>query len=150
MHEIGKSGEFSVRLFGPLLKSGLSLIGNILKPLAKSVLIPLGLTAAVSATDAAIHKNMFESDVATLIMSNEKMIDIIKIVNSLEDSGLLIKSNSETIKSKAEEKKGLFLSMLLGTCIASLLENLLTGKGTNRAGKGTVRASHDFWCRVIL
>ena len=117
---------------------------NVRKSLAKSVLIPLGLTAAVSATDAAIHKNMFESDVATLIMSNEKMIDIMKIVNSLEDSGLLIKSNSETIKSKAEEKKGLFLSMLLGTCIASLLENLLTGKGTNRAGKGTVRASQDF------
>ena len=59
MHEIGKSGEFSVRLFGPLLKSGLSLIGNILKPLAKSVLIPLGLTAAVSATDAAISKRRF-------------------------------------------------------------------------------------------
>ena len=146
MHEIGKSREFLVRLFGPLLKSGLSLIGNVLKPLAKSVLIPFGLTAAVSATDAAIHKNMFESDVATLIMSNEKLIDIMKIVKSLEDSGLLIKSNSETIKSKAEEQKGLFLSMW----IASLLRNILTDKGTNRAGKGTVRGSQVFWCRVIL
>ena len=60
------------------------LIGNVLKPLAKSVLIPLGLTtAAASVTDAVIHKKMFGSGNRTLIMSNEEMNDIIKIVKSL-------------------------------------------------------------------
>ena len=61
LHKIGQSGGFLGRLLGLLLKSGLSLIGNVLKPLALSVLIPLGLTAAASATDAAIHKKMFGS-----------------------------------------------------------------------------------------
>ena len=59
LHKIGQSGGFLGRLLGPLLKTGLPLIGNVLKPLAKSVLIPLGLTAAASATDTAIHKKMF-------------------------------------------------------------------------------------------
>ena len=109
---------------------------NILKPLAKSVLIPLGLTAAASAADVAIHKKMFgsvhpselASRMTTLIISNEEMNDIIKIVKSLEESGLLIKGVSETIKNKAKEKKGGFLSMLLSTLSASLLGNLLTSK----------------------
>ena len=57
LHKIGQSGGFLGRLLGPLLKTGLSLIGNVLKPLAKTDLIPLGLTAAASSTDAAIHKN---------------------------------------------------------------------------------------------
>ena len=61
LHKIGQSGGFLGRLLGPLLKTGLPLIGNVLKPLAKSVLIPLGLTAAASATDAAIHRKMFGS-----------------------------------------------------------------------------------------
>ena len=67
------------------------LIGNVLKPLAKSLLIPLGLTAAASATDAAIHKKMFGSGTTTLITSNEEMNDVMKIVKSLEESFLLIK-----------------------------------------------------------
>ena len=78
MHKIGQSGGFLGRLLGPLLKTGLPLIGNVLKPLAKSVLIPLGLTAATSATDAAIHKKMFGSGNTTLISFNEEMIDIMK------------------------------------------------------------------------
>ena len=62
MHTIGQSGEFLGRLLGPLLKTGLPLIGNVLKPLVKSVLLPLGLTAAAAAaTDAAIHKETFGS-----------------------------------------------------------------------------------------
>ena len=60
LHKIGQSGGFLGRLLGPLLKTGLPLMKNVLKPLAKSVLIPLGLTAAASATDAAIHKKMLE------------------------------------------------------------------------------------------
>ena len=74
------------------------LIGNVLKPLGKSILIPLRLTASTSATDAAIHKKMFRSaNTMTLIISNEEMNDIMKIVKSLEESGLLIKGLSETI-----------------------------------------------------
>ena len=64
------------------------------------------------------------------------MKDIIRIVKSLEDSGLLLKGVSETIQNEAKEQKGGFLSMLLGTLGASLLGNLLTGKGIYRAGKG--------------
>ena len=83
---------------------------------------------------------MFGSGVTTLIISNEEMNDITKIVESLKESGLLIKDVSETIKNEAKEQKGGFLGMLLGTLGASLLGNLLTGKGTIRAGKGTIRA----------
>ena len=79
MHKIGQSGGFLGRLLGPLLKTGLPLIGNVFKPLAKTVLIPLGLTAVASATDAAIHKKMFGSGTTTLIISNEKMDDVMKI-----------------------------------------------------------------------
>ena len=61
LHKIGQSGGFFGRLLGPLLKAGLLLIENVLKPLAKSVLIPLGLTIVASATDSAIHKKMFRS-----------------------------------------------------------------------------------------
>ena len=78
---------------------------NVLKPLAKSVSIPLGLTAAASATDAAIHKKMFGSGTMTLIISNKEMSDIMKIVKYLEESGLLIKDVSETIKNEAKKTK---------------------------------------------
>ena len=83
MHEIGQSGESLVKLLGPLLKTGLSLIGNVFKPLAKSVLIPLGLTAAASITDAACHSKTFGSGNTTLTISNEEMNDIMKIVKTL-------------------------------------------------------------------
>ena len=104
------------------------LIGNVLKPLAKSVLISLGLTAAASATDAAIHKKMFGSRTTTLIISNEEMNDIMKIVKSLEESDLLIKSVSKTIENKAKEQKVRFLGMLLDSLGTSVLANLLQGK----------------------
>ena len=85
---------------------------NVLKPLAQSVLIPLGLAAAASATDAAIHKKMFGSGVTTFIISIEEMNDIMKIVKSLEEPGLLIKNVSETIENEAKEQKGGFLGIL--------------------------------------
>ena len=77
------------------------LIRNLLELLAKNVLIPLWLTTAASTTDAAIHKKMFGSGYATLIISNKELEDIMKIINSLDDSGLLIKGVSETIKNEA-------------------------------------------------
>ena len=113
------------------------LIGNVLKPLVKSVLIPLELTAAVSAIDVAIHKKMFGAVIITFIISIEEMNDFMKIVKLLEESGLLKNRVSETIKNEAEEQKGGFLGMLLGTLGPSLLANLLTGKGT-------IRADQDF------
>ena len=139
------SGGFLCRLLGPLLKTGLPLISNIIKPLAKSVLIPSGLTAAASAADAGIHKKILGSgnncpsssaSHIALIISNDEINDIIKIVKSLEDSGLLLKEVTETLQNEVKEKKGGFLNMLLGTLSASLLGNLLTGKGIYRAGKG--------------
>ena len=133
-----QSGVFLGRLLGPLLKTGLPLIKNVIKPLAKSVLIPLGLTAAASAADAGIHKKILGSghNNTTLIISNDEINDIIKIVKSLEDSGLLLKGVTETVQNEVKEQKGGFLSMVLGTLSASLLGNLLTGKGIYRAGKG--------------
>ena len=92
-----QSGEFLGRVLGPLLKIGLPLMKSVIQPLAKSFLIPLGLTAAAAA-DAGIHKKILGSGHnATLIISNDDMKDILKIVRSLEDSGLLLKRVSETI-----------------------------------------------------
>ena len=70
------------------------------------------------------------------------MKDIIRIVKSLEDSGLLLKGVSKTIQNGAKEQKGGFLSMLLGTLGASFLGYILAGRGINRAGKGFIRASY--------
>ena len=136
-----QSRGFLGRFLGPLLKTGLSLIKNVIKPLGKSVLIPLGLTAAASAADAGIQKKILGSrhnNTATLIISNDEMEDIIKIVKSLEYSGLLLKRISETVQNEAKKQKGRFLSMLLGTLLVSLLGNILAGKGINRAGEGVV------------
>ena len=104
-----QSGGFLGRILGPLLKIGLPIIEKVLKPLAKSVLKPLGLTAAASATNAAIHKKMIGSGNTTLIISNEEINDIMKIVKSLEEPNLLIKGVSETIKNETKEQKGGFL-----------------------------------------
>ena len=92
---------------------------NVVKPLAKSVLILLGLTATASATDTSIHKKMLLSRVTTLVNSNEEMNDIIEIVKLIEKSALLIKSVSETIQNEPREQKDGFLSMLLGTLSVS-------------------------------
>ena len=80
----------------------MTLIGNVLKPLAKSVLVPLGLTAAELATDATIQNKIFGSGRQHLVFSNEDWNDIMKIVKSLEESGLLINGVSETIKNKSK------------------------------------------------
>ena len=100
-----QSGGFLGRLLGPLLKTGLPLIENVIKPLAKSILIPLGLTAAASAADAGIHKKILGSGNTTLIISNDEMKGITKVVKSLEDSGLLLKGVSETVQNEAKEQK---------------------------------------------
>ena len=83
---------------------------------------------------------MFGSGTTTSIISNEEMNDIMKTIRSLEESGLLIKSFSETIKNKINEQKGGFLRMLLGALGATLLGNMLAGKGVMRAAEGMIRA----------
>ena len=146
-----QSGGFLSKLLGPLLKTALPLIKSVIKPLAKSVLIPLGLTAAASTADAGMHKKILGSgnnNNTISIISNDEMDDILKILKSFEDSGVLLKDVSKTIQNEAKEQRGVFLSMLLGTLGASLLGDLLTknlsGKGVIRAAEGTIRAGYGF------
>ena len=112
------------------------LIRNKLKPLAKSLLISFALTAVESATYSDIQKEMLGSDVATLIISNQEMGDVMKIVKSLEESGLLIKDVSETTENEAKVQKGRFLSMLQWPLTPNLLGDLLTRKGTIARSQG--------------
>ena len=138
------SGEFLEsllsKLAGPLMKVAISS--------TKNVLAPLRITAAASAINAGIQKKIHGSGTTTLIITNKEMNDIMKIVQALEDSNILLKGVTKTIKNETKEQKGGFLSMLLGTLGASLLGNLLTGKGIvragsgNKKGKGIVRAGY--------
>ena len=122
----GFLGSLLSKLAGPLMK--------VAAPSAKNVLAPLGITATASAIDAGIQKKIHGSGTTTLIISDEEMNDIIKIVQALEDSNTLLKGLTNTIRNETKEQKGRFLSMLLGTLGASLLGNLLAGKGIARAG----------------
>ena len=134
----GFLGNLLGKLAGPLMK--------VAMPLAKNVLAPLGISAAMSANDGSIKKKILGSGTTTLIISNDEMDDILKIVKSLEDSNVLLKGISETIQHEAKEQRGGFLSMLLGTLGASLLGDILSKglpyKGVIRAGEGTIRAGY--------
>ena len=128
----GFLGKLLSKLAGRLMKAAL--------PLAKNVLAPLGLTAAMSAIDGSIQKKIHGSGIK-LIIEEEDMKDIMKIIEALENSGILLKGVSKTIENETKEQRGRFLRMLLGTLGAGLLGNLLTGgKGIMRAGDGIVRA----------
>ena len=111
---------------------------KVAMPLAKNLLTPLGLTAAMSAIDGSIQKKI-RGDGIKLIIEQEDMNDIIKIIEALENSGILLKGVSKTTENETKEQRGGFLSMLLGTLGASLLGNLLSGKGLAGAGEGIVR-----------
>ena len=129
----GFLGKLLSKLAGSLMKVAMRL--------AKNVLAPLGLMAAMSAIDGSIQKKIHGSGATKLMIENEDMNDILKIIEALENSGILLKGVSKTIENKTKEQKGGFLSMLLGTLGASLLGNLLSGgKGIVRAGEGIVRA----------
>ena len=127
----GFLGKLLSKLAGPLMK--------VAMPLAKNVLAPLGLTAATSATDGSIQKKIHGLGVK-LIIEQEDMNDIIKIIEALENSGISLKEVTKTIENETKEQRRRFLSMLLGTLRASLLGNLLAGKFIMRAGDGIVRA----------
>ena len=130
----GFLGTLLSKLAGPLMKVAL--------PLAKNVLAPLALTAAMSAIDGSIQKKIHGSGVK-LIIEQKDMNDIMKFIEALENSDVLLKGVTKTIENETKEQRGGFLSMLLGTLGASLLGNLLTGgKGVVRAGDGIVHAGN--------
>ena len=144
----GFLGSLLSKLAGPLMKVAI--------PLAKNVLAPLGITAAASAIDAGIQKKIHGSGTTTLIISNEEMNDIIKIVQALENSNILLKGATETIKNETKEQKGGFLGTLVVTLRSISLGNLLSGKGIvgvgyscslysalrNNQGQGIISAGH--------
>ena len=128
----GFLGKLLSKLAGPLMK--------IVVPLAKNVLAPLGLTAAISVIDGSIQRKM-RGEGVILVTENEDINDIMEIIEALKNSGILLKGVTKTFENQTKEQRGGFLSMLLGTLGASLLGNLLTGrKGIVRAGEGVVRA----------
>ena len=96
-----KKGRF-LDFLRPLVSNDLPLMKNVLTSLAKSVLVPLKLTAAASAADADIQRKIYGSVMTALILSNEEMNDIMKVVKSLQESGLLTKDVNETIKNEAK------------------------------------------------
>ena len=150
----GFLGPLLSKLAGPLMKVAISL--------AKNVLASLRITAAASAIDTGIQTKIHGSGhplSTTLVFSNKEMNDMMKIVQALEGSNILLKGVTKTIKNKTTEQKGGFLSMLLHTLGASLLGNILAGKGIvmagsdhrslnsctsygNKKGKGIVRAGY--------
>ena len=100
----GFLGSLLSKLSGPLMKAAI--------PLAKNVLAPLGITAAASVViDAGIQKKIYGSGTTTLIISNKEMNDIMKIIQALEDSNILLKGVTRTIKNETKEQKRGFLSM---------------------------------------
>ena len=130
----------------------MSFLPESIKPaisIGRNILAPLGLSATMSATDAAIQKKMYCSGITTLIISNDDIDDLIKIVTALEEHDVLLKGTSKTIKNETKEQRGGFLRMLLGTLGASLLGNLLTGKGLHRTGQGMYRTSQGLKNKLI-
>ena len=125
----GFLGSLLSKLAGPLIKVAISL--------TKNVLSPLGITAAASSIDARIQNKIHDSGTTALIISNKEMNDIMKIVQTLEDSNILLKGITKKIKNETKEHKWGFLGMLLGTLGASLLGNILAEKGFVRAGLET-------------
>ena len=122
----GFLGSFLSKLAGPLIK--------VVIPLVKNILAPLGLTGAASAIDARIEKKIHGSGM--LFILNEELNNILKIVEALEDSNILLKGITKAIENETKKQKDRFLGILIGTLGVSLLGNMLTGKGIARAGYG--------------
>ena len=135
--KLSRAPIFKIVRSGGFLRSLLSkLTGPLMKvaiPLAKNILVPLKITAAASAIDARIQNNMHGFGTTPLIISNKEMNDVMEI---LQDCNILLKKATKTIKNETKEQKGGFLSMLLRTSGASLLENLSSRKGIIRADSG--------------
>ena len=126
---IKQEGRF-LNFLIPLITTGLHLMKSELTLLAKSALLPLGLSAKMSAADWSVQKKIHESGSTPLIISNEGMEDVMEIVKPLEESGLLTKRISERIKNETKEQKGWLLPISL--------------EGELRAGQWTIRAGESF------
>ena len=103
-----QTGRALDRRISSLWKTSLPLTKNIIQLLAKSVLISLGSTAVASAADVGIHKNILGSGTTTQIISDDKMVDIMKIAK-IENSVFLLKGVDETIRNEAKDERGVFL-----------------------------------------
>ena len=103
----GFSGSLLNKLADPLIK--------VAVPLSKNILVPLGITAAASVIDAGIQKKIHGAGTTTLIISNEKMNVIMKILQTLEDSNILLKGVTKSVKNETKEQKGGFLGTLVDT-----------------------------------
>ena len=132
--EGGNLDKLLMSFLRKLIKSAISL--------GKNILAPFEVSAAMSATDAAIQKKMYGSGNTTLIISDDDMNGMIKIVKALEEHDILLKGITKTIKNETKEQKGGCLSMPLGTLSASLLGNLLSGQGLYRTGYGMYRTGY--------
>ena len=145
----GFLGSLLSKFVGPLMK--------VAVPLAKNVLAPVGITAAASAIDAGIKKKktMHGSGTTSLMISNKEMNDIMKTVQALEDSNILLKGVTKAIKNETRERRGGYLGMLLSTLAFTLLGNMLTRRGFLRTGyrnkkeKGVVRASTKIAAQLL-
>ena len=126
------------------MTAGLPLMKRVLTPLGKGVLLPLRLLAGMSAAEATIKNKIYGSGGTALTIANEKMEDIMKIVKSLEESGLLVKGMNETVKNETKEQKVQFLPMSFGALAASMLGSALKGRGVIRVGAGTIRPGKNF------
>ena len=146
--------KFSKTQITKMSQSG-GFLANLMRfavPLLKNVVAPLGLTAAMSATDAGIQKKIRgygqgNFDNITLTISTKDMSDIMEIIKALEDKGIVVQGTTETVSDEINGQRGGFLGMLLGTLGASLLGNMLSGakgRGLFRAGSGIFRAGQDF------
>ena len=133
----GSLGSLLSKFAGLLLKTGLPLLKSIVKPLEF-----LQSSAAGSLIDIGIAKKIHGSGTTTLVINNEELNDIMKIIQALEDQGILLNGISKKIKNDIKNQSGGALGMLLGTLGASLLGNLLSGKGIYRAGHGITRTGH--------
>ena len=133
-------GEFLGTNIGTLMKAGLPLIKNIIKPLAKSLPVPLRLTAAAAPPDASFLQIMLVSRTTPLTISNKEKEDIKKIIRYFEEFDLLIHYVSKRIKNETSEEKGGFLGTLLCRLDTSLLVTMLTRKGVIKTGERVIQA----------
>ena len=145
MSKIIQSGRFLSALLGKFAGPFMKVVS-----LNKNVLAPLATMASASVIDGAIREKILERRVVTgrkgftLVIS-----DVITIIKSVENLGVLIHGVSKTLKYKIKKQEGGYLGMLLGTLIASMLENMFTRNGAMRTGEGVMRAGRAIIIWII-
>ena len=144
--KITSQEEGFLNFLRPLITAVIPLMGNVLTPLAKNLLLQLGLLVRKLAADVAIQKKSYGSGHLSeiLVKKREETWDIMKRAESLEESGILVKGIRETVKNENNQQKWGFLPMLLGALAAGTLGNELAGRGVTRAGEYTIKAGKNF------